>query len=207
MRSTFALAAVLAVSLAGAAQAAPFSNGGFEDNDTSPPASWSLIGSGLIIDDAAAYEGDQFFVFTRRSLPINGYSNGTLTQSFDIDATDTNVKVSFVLSANPFAVGNGVAVRTYNDISGWSAPIFYALSNPLSVNWQVFEAVVYSGIGGATSGAIEFTSFSFVGTTTGALLDGVQVTAVPLPMALPLFAAGLGALGLVKRRRKTSESA
>lgn len=159
MRSTFALAAVLAVSLAGAAQAAPFSNGGFEDNDTSPPASWSLIGSGLIIDDAAAYESDQFFIFTRRSLPINGYSNGTLTQSFDIDATDTNVKVSFALSANPFAVGNGVAVRTYNDISGWSTPIVYALSNPLSVNWQVFEAVVYSGIGGATSGAIEFTSF------------------------------------------------
>jgi hypothetical protein len=36
----------------------------------------------------------------------------------------------------------------------------------------------------------------------GVIIDNVRVSTVPLPAALPLFVAGLGALGAVGRRRK-----
>jgi hypothetical protein len=37
---------------------------------------------------------------------------------------------------------------------------------------------------------------------SGGQISGLSVTAVPLPAALPLFAAGVGLMGLLGRRRK-----
>ena len=51
-----------------------------------------------------------------------------------------------------------------------------------------------------------------MGGAYGPAIDNVsvssgEVTVVPLPMALPLFAAGLGALGIIRRRRdRTNEN-
>ena len=41
----------------------------------------------------------------------------------------------------------------------------------------------------------------------GVILDNVVLSAVPVPAALPLFAAGLGALGIAGRRRKRKVAA
>jgi hypothetical protein len=62
------------------------------------------------------------------------------------------------------------------------------------------ESSISSGTVPALAFAFAGTSHQFaVETTTGV---GIQVTATPLPAALPLFAGGLGALGLFGWRRK-----
>jgi len=40
------------------------------------------------------------------------------------------------------------------------------------------------------------------GNNGGVLLDAIEVTSTPIPAALPLFATGLGVLGLLAWRRK-----
>ena len=63
-----------------------------------------------------------------------------------------------------------------------------------------------------TAGALfQFYTFAFNGTAsagnTNVLLSQVDVSNVPLPAALPLFATGLGALGLLGWRRKRKAQA
>jgi hypothetical protein len=45
------------------------------------------------------------------------------------------------------------------------------------------------------------------GDNGGLILDNVSLSAVPVPAALPLFAAGLGMLGLAGRRRRAKSAA
>ena len=62
----------------------------------------------------------------------------------------------------------------------------------------------------ADGAAATITFLGLTGSGYGTALDGVSiarettVTVVPLPMAFPLFAAGLGALGVIRRRKKSA---
>jgi hypothetical protein len=74
-------------------------------------------------------------------------------------------------------------------------------------NWTLYS-ITLTGLSGPVSGRLAFrylvtdTSVSgdYIGLDTVALSDAVAQT--PLPPALPLFASGLGLLGLVARQRK-----
>ena len=59
--------------------------------------------------------------------------------------------------------------------------------------------LTYSFVAQATSTTVQF--FSLNNNPYGPALDKVSVSAVPLPLALPLFATALAGLGLVGRRR------
>ena len=69
-------------------------------------------------------------------------------------------------------------------------------------NWQL-ETLAF--IAASTSTTITLIGYSANRSYIG--LDNVSVTATPLPAALPLFATGLGALGLLGWRRKRKNSA
>ena len=78
----------------------------------------------------------------------------------------------------------------------------------------LLDIPVYSGGSGmalqqhqSPFGYTQLETFNGTPTSIGFELDGVPVSATPLPATLPLFASGLGALGLLGWRRKRKAQA
>lgn len=74
-----------------------------------------------------------------------------------------------------------------------------------SVSGQVFTAESIIGVTLLASNTIQF--LGTVAADDTAFIDNVSVTTTPLPAALPLFAGGLGMIGLLARRRKQKNAA
>jgi hypothetical protein len=111
----------------------------------------------------------------------------------DLLAKPAGTDFTFV-DANSFLVTNGV-------ITG-GALVFtrnYTIS-PFSENWEFCLAVSVAGYCGAPTSAYLKGPDGIV--RSGESLDLGSPVATPLPAALPLFASGLGALGLLGRKRK-----
>jgi hypothetical protein len=193
-----------------AALATTFTNGDFEggvysDNfggatntNTKVPIGWT---PNLGFDEIPAYNGvEEFFgVGGSYALKFGNYSYqdaSTLSQTFT-DVSGQNYTVDFY---------------AYSGIAGNEGnPVF------LSVNVGVHG--ITQGNGASTT--YQLYTFSFTGNGTDTLvisgynnpsywyLDNftVEATATPLPAALPLFAGGLGVIGLLARRRKRKAAA
>jgi len=78
---------------------------------------------------------------------------------------------------------------------------------PVSGDWVLVSVLL-----GVLSANVDYTlGFNAFGTnpdnTLGGFIDTVSVSAVPIPAALPLFAGGLGLLGLLGWRRKRNATA
>ena len=110
-----------------------------------------------------------------------------------------NVAVVGGWSVQNVAVISGSPVQNvaYNTLSFYSGingtgSLLLSLTGKIDFGNQFFESVVLT----TASNAFEYTN-----------LQVSDVTAVPIPPALPLFATGLGALGLPGWRRKVKPQA
>lgn len=200
MRLVAALAAALIASATGA-HAAPFTNGSFEDG----LSGWTGSTVTVFTLPAIAQDGDKLAAFTQPGNVFTGFSNGTLSQTFDLDPAVSQYLVTFRAAANPFAiVGNALSVVVGNDLEGETVNAIFVLANDPGapvVDWATYQVLIYANpTGGATSATLFFQSFGVL-SSPGALIDDIRITAVPLPFALPMFLAGLSALGILGRRR------
>ncbi len=90
-------------------------------------------------------------------------------------------------------------------------------SGGCSLTPSAYTHSIVTGYGGGHSGSYTFSPVSAVDLSTGFIFDNgtpVSITeqisetpATPLPAALPLFATGLGAMGLLGWRRKRKNAA
>lgn len=202
MRLVALVAGALLVAGTATATAAPFTNGSFEGGLSGWTAS---LGGGTFNLPSLAQDGSNLFAFSTPGLPLNGFSNGTLSQTFDLDPSVSQYLVTFRAAANPFSfIGNALNVRVSNDLEGTTVNTLFLLPNdPASADaeWASYQVLIYANpTGGATSATLFFESFGLF--SPGVLLDDIRITAVPLPFALPMFLAGLSAIGLMGRRRR-----
>ena len=187
------------------AQAASITNGGFEGGSTGTvPNGWSAN---------AAYLSEPSFNFVT-SLAADVHS-GTFALSISNFNSENIPVLSQTITDTP---------GTLYTINFWAMAPDSDLSSVLYVfiNTSFASNAPSGGAGATITGTLPYTleSFSFMGTGSDVLsiaaynnksyyyVDDVSISGgtsvVPLPSALPLFATGLGALGLLGWRRKKS---
>jgi hypothetical protein len=142
--------------------------------------------------------------FTHNNFPIpsgSGITGTQLTANFvgNIDGTPFNVSSLYQFTHN----------ETPNTGGGCCNDIVTAITNPGGSVPVLISGVEYIfAFTGFKVGDDVFTQFSTVENASnvaqlqGVLIEKSLVPPVPLPAALPLFAGGLGLLGLLSRRRK-----
>ena len=226
-----ALLAGAAVPLSGA-QAVSLLNGSFESASVDPGGSfvplfngdtsitgWTVSGTNIGSWPAGVYYIGGLWAASdgSRSLDLNEYAPGGISQNVPGFIIGNLYKVSFDIAGN---TGGGPTIKTL-DVS-ISSP-----SGSYSFNFDTTGFAYETNIGWAPR-SFTFTATStaellaFISTTTGdsgneaapyafgPALDNVVITDLgqtPLPAALPLFAAGLGAMGLLGWRRKRKNAA
>ncbi len=137
---------------------------------------------------------DRFFSFLSMVIPSNdlfvGNGNPLAYEIFDAAGTFTGLAPFFVTIANIYDGGtelNDNLGAAFNANGGASTDT----SNPIQLVGDI------SFLGGQPTAAGTFVSLA----AGGASLLRFEISVVPVPAALPLLLAGIGALGLAGRRR------
>ena len=137
------------------------------------------------------------------------YVLGVGLQSYEITAHDNSGGI--LNSANSSSAATTAPSQTYTnyltlDASGHVTNWFlYLITTSFNEFWTIGQTVLWNQdyaegpVGGTSGGILLYSSPPGTWTTTTA--------ATPLPAALPLFATGLGALGLLGWRRKRKNAA
>ena len=201
MRANFILKVAVAAAFALAGQAAYASsliiNGSFEEN-IQTTGSWSTYAN------LTGWTGGPNQIELRNNVA------GTAFDGVNFVELDTfaNSSISQIVGTT-----NG---QTYYLSFAYAPRINVpASSNGIEVLWDGNPLGTFTGDGFVSSAWTLYTfsvlgtgsdtvSFMAVGTSDsfGGSLDAVSLTATPLPAALPMFATGLGALGLLFWRKK-----
>jgi hypothetical protein len=144
--------------------------------------------------------------------PCTGGANGVQTQCGEYDIFETYqsplVQTSSNITFTPLTTSSDEALILCNYIC--SAPPQNYVIPPGAVE-LVFSS--YSPFYTGPSSVENYITWDEVDPTTytlsptGPLVIGTDETTTPLPPALPLFAAGLGVMGLLARRRKRKDVA
>lgn len=207
MRTKIVLSAVAAAALAFGIQSANASslilNGSFEDNLQAPGTygtyanlvDWTGGANGIELRNnlaGTAFNGVNF-------VELDTTANSSMFQTVATTLGQTyNLSFAYAPRANVPASSNGIDVF-WNGVQ--VGPTFTG-DGFASSAWHLFNFAV-TGTGSDTL------MFQAVGTSDsyGGSLDDVSLNATPLPAALPLFATGLGALGLFGWLRKKRRGA
>ena len=152
------------------------------------------------------------------SITVPGYTE-TITGSFTFStSTDAVSAVDITLSGSPSYFGAAPApnpitfLYTYSPFNYLNRQFYFTYAaDDLS---SYFFVLVFGGgspfygLGGTSSPLVLYPEL-YNGPVGNLLAQsvsgGVEVAPTPLPAALPLFAGGLGVVGLFARRRKTQE--
>ena len=126
-------------------------------------------------------------------------STGGIEQTFKT-ALGQTYTLSFDYGNNPWSTSTASALITIL-VGGLTDFVTHTTSTTSDINWTPFS-VTFVG----TGNPMTLSFLTTVGSNSGGvLLDNISVTATPLPAALPLFAGGLGIMGLIGRRRRNSK--
>jgi hypothetical protein len=134
----------------------------------------------------SATGGTGLLTLSEPSAPTNLSINGSSSQFVSLTATVDGIAFTFA-NANVYSLGmsggvwNNISAMSNNTTSGSFQ--FYIGTGGLTYNLQEVN-VGEPGYGNITVGSAQI------------------VSSTPLPGALPLFASGLGVMGLLVRRRK-----
>jgi hypothetical protein len=209
MVRTFAISIALASLLSAApALAAPFTNGDFESGDDPGSATEHSAGSSAITgwtildqesdpsDSDVTYIGSFFPAQSgSRSVELSGGDLGGIQQTFDV-VDGQQYRVSFY-STSEFRGDRRLRAMVQSG------------TNLVSEDFQATNAGwvlrTFSFVADGTSATLTFLSLVNRQGRFNGTIDNVTIAAVPVPVALPLMAFALGALGVVgMRRRRTS---
>ncbi len=200
MKRALTLASILAV--AAAANASGFTNGSFEDGVD--PGSFTTLNPGdtnisgwSVGGTSVDYIGSYWLASDgARSLDLGGLGAGSVSQTFDT-VNGQQYLLTFDMAGNP---DNNDPLFTLNASVGDLNQDF-SFINPFNndphsnMGWQGRSAL-FTATG--ASSTITFTSLVPPG-AYGPALDNVQMQAVPEPCSM--IALGLGAVGLLRRKR------
>ncbi len=213
MPRRLALASLIAASIPGAALAAPFTNGGFEQGPSTGGGFVTLPNGSTAITGWTISAGDMDYIGAYwqagegvRSLDMVGCQQGSISQTFDT-LPRARYLVSFLMAGNPDAGPTVKALRA--SAAGTVRDFTFDItgSTRADMRWSprsfIFEAV-------ASSTTLTFSNTSDFASCAGATLDGVSVTldAPPPPAFIPvdgapwLWLLGLGVLGVVGWRMR-----
>ncbi|MEQ1523234.1 MAG: DUF642 domain-containing protein [Aestuariivirga sp.] len=143
------------------------------------------------------------------SVDLSGSANGTIWQTITGLVTNQWYELTFDVATNfdmpapqslIFSFAGGIG-GILGSADGTTHPNDSWTTYTIPIQWW----------GGSDTAVLLFASAGSVnsGCCWGPALDNVALNAVPLPAALPLFAAGLGAMGFFasRRRRKAAPAA
>lgn len=145
------------------------------------------------------------------SIDLSGNSQGTIQQSITGLVLNQWYKLTFDVALNP---DRAPPSQTLNFSLGTALEGIVGsatgTTNPKNSSWTPY-AFSFQWLGLSDTALLVFASTvpSATNCCFGPALDNVELNAVPLPAALPLFAAGLGAMGYFgsRRRRKAALAA
>lgn len=200
--------------------AAPFTNGDFEQG--TDPGSQTQLSAGstditgwTVLNYRNASGSDVTYVGSAwaaqngsRSVELAGSNFGGIQQTFDV-VDGQEYKVSFYLSSDVFGP----------ERDGFEALLRATVQSGSNLTSEDFSFERQDGSSASNPGWV-LQTFSFVAEGTnatltfvglnegafGAAIDNVSITAVPVPMALPLMGFALGALGLMRMRGRSAKA-
>ena len=199
------LAAVAAVALPAAAQAAPIiTNGSFETSATvqGGPAFVTLNNGSTAIDGWTVTSGSIDYILSywpaqdgSRSIDLSGNGNGSISQTFNTTA-GTRYVVNFFLGGNFDGPPPSKTIQA--SAGGFTGNFTYTPTG--SGRFQGYNSYSFGFVGNGSPTTLTFSSLT--GTAFGAALDNVSVTAVPEPASWALMIAGFGLAGAALRGRR-----
>jgi hypothetical protein len=218
VRNCALLSVLLALGLTPVSGASVLVNSSFETGSLTPWASTGGINASAL-STAHATDGSYVALIAFTS----DLATGTLSQTFNL-ASDASVDYAFWIGRSESACGcNDVPLTFTARIDGvilsTTLPAFETTgsASPLAMTLTSNYSGSLALLAGVHELAFDFSRGSTLfGRAAYFELDGVSlseqaigtVSAVPLPAALPLFATGLGVMGvLARRKRKTAAAA
>ncbi len=157
------------------------------------------LSSGSYVQVGSPYQGFNWSdVYAENNIGSGGYDNGIVSQSnagfngYGIQASFSAVSGTFEFNSGYFTGAFGTENIVVSDNLGDSTTFQVNETTPTleSFNWAGVSTVYIVAVNAYNGSQIVFDNLT------------VNAAATPLPAALPLFAGGLGMIGLIAGRRK-----
>jgi hypothetical protein len=159
------------------------------------PAGWTVTDG--TVDIIGAGSSWDYAPGNGHYIDLDGTTNsaGTLTESLNLVAGQS-YQLSFSLAGSHVAGIGGNTESVTVSVGG------SALGSPIVVSRNdAFQTYTFSFVA-ATAGPVALSFKDDSHDNVGALLDNVQVSAVPEPASVAMMLAGLGLMGVAARRRR-----